>query len=229
MLTRRRFVRAGALLEGDDRDRLARDHAAPRRAGHGLHPEPARGRARVGDGPVGGRSRRASRLSSSTPRVPPGPSAARTGPVVTLSRSLITPVPDLLARPRSAPQGLRGVHRPRRERRQDRQPGDRRRDPAAARGARPAARLRQISPPSSSNPRWPDAGRGATTLLMRVWAPARAAATRDAALLEAMLARRRPRRTARALGLALLHREAPGGRARSRRGGASNPTSSSTG
>jgi peptidyl-dipeptidase Dcp len=54
-------------------------------------------------------------------------------------------------------------------------------------------------------------------LLMEVWQPAREAALRDAEVLERMLG---PTgiRAARALGLALLRREAPRGRARPRRG-----------
>jgi Zn-dependent oligopeptidase len=50
-------------------------------------------------------------------------------------------------------------------------------------------------------------------LLMRVWAPARAKALADAAVLEAMLQADGHFRAAGALGLALLFREAAQGRA----------------
>ena len=50
-------------------------------------------------------------------------------------------------------------------------------------------------------------------LLMRVWEPARAKALADAAVLEAMLAADGLAGAAGALGLALLQREAPEGRA----------------
>jgi peptidyl-dipeptidase Dcp len=66
----------------------------------------------------------------------------------------------------------------------------------------------RISRPSSWSPRWRKTPEAVRDLLMRVWAPARARALADAAVLEAMLQGRRHSRPAGALGLALLQREA---------------------
>ena len=132
--------------------------------------------------------------------------------IVTLSRSSVEPFLQSLGAARPAREGLQGLDRPRRQWQRQRQ--QRRSSPRCWRCATRARGCSAIRPSphyrlDDSMAKTPDAVRG---LLERVWKPARAACAR------------RPRRDAggdrgggrqfraRALGLALLRREAAAGR-----------------
>ena len=126
-------------------------------------------------------------------------------------------VPAILRPPRPAREGVPRLDRARRPGRRDRQQGGDRRDGGAARRARQAARLRDLCALPARRRHGEDAGRGARPARSGLGAGARRRA-------------RRPRRHAgagaaggrqlhdRAVGLALLRREAAQGPLRHRRG-----------
>ena len=75
--------------------------------------------------------------------------------VITLSRSSDRAVPAVLGAARSARGGVQRLDPARREWRRDRQPQHHRRDRRAARRARDAARLQDVTPTTASKTRWP--------------------------------------------------------------------------
>ena len=137
-------------------------------------------------------------------------------------------VPAVLDAAGPAGEGFLGLDRPRRRRRGDRQQGHHRRDGArCAPSGRGCSAIRH-SPIIGSTTPWPRRRRRCAALLERVWTPARDRAAG------------RPRRAAgadpgggrqfrpRAVGLALLRREAAQGALRHRCGARSRPISRST-
>ena len=110
------------------------------------------------------------------------------GHVVTLSRSSVEPFLQFSARRDLREKVFRGLDRPRRQRRRDRQQGDHRRDGAAARRAGEAARLSDFAHYrlDDAMAKTPEAVRG---LLDTVWAPARARALADRDALQELVAR----------------------------------------
>ena len=214
------FMRAGAALDADGEEAARRDHRAAGDARHHVQPERARRRAGLHAGArERGRSRRPARFRARRPRAQAAAERGLAGKhVITLSRSQRRAVPAILGAPRPAREGLPRLDRARRQRRRDRQQGDHRRDGGAARRARAAARLRELRALPARRHDGEDARRRCAACSTAVWTPARARALADRDAMQALIAGGGRQFQARALGLALLRREAAQGRVRPRRG-----------
>ena len=164
-------------------------------------------------------SRRPAGLRAARPRAQPPRSAGMAGKhVITLSRSSVEPFLQFSAAARPAREGLPRLDRARRRRRQDRQQGDHRRDAwRCAPSARGCSATRPSRITGSTTP-WRRRRQAVRGLLDRVWEPARARALAERDAMQALVARGGRQFRARAVGLALLRREAAQGAVRSRRG-----------
>ena len=128
-------------------------------------------------------------------------------------------VPAVLGAARPARAGVQGLAAARRQRRQDRQPQDRRRDPEPAGRARAPAGLQDGGRRGARVHHGQDAGQRAQAADGGVEAGAQARAPRSATQLQAGRAGRGRQLQAGGLGLALLRREGAQDQVRRRRGG----------
>ena len=206
---RRRPLRGGQDADG-------RDQRAAGPSWHKLQPSSARRRAGLVAGARRGRLRRAIRQlrggrQGRGRRARHGRQGDRDA-VALLRRA----VPEELGPARPAREGLQGLHRPRRQWQRQRQQRGHRRDPGAARGEREAPGLSDLRRLSARGLHGQDAGGRARPAGAGLEAGAGAGARRPRRAAGADRGGGRQFR-ARALGLALLRREAPPAQSQFRR------------